>query len=166
MIKSILIYIVLIFQSLTLSTHEYYVSLSEIKHNPDKARLEIISRIFHDDFERVLQTRYDENLDLKPSKQSKDIEVYIQLYFDKKFNIKIDNVEQKLEYLGYEFDDDRINVFFKIDNIKDFKTLNIQNLLLTDVIEDQKNIVHCFKLQQKESVLLTRYDSEAMLKFE
>lgn len=166
MIKSILVYSFLCLHMLSFSAHEYYVSLTEIKHNADKSRLEIITRIFHNDFEKVLKTRYDESLELKPSKQSEDIEAYIKLYFDKKFNIKIDDTEQKLNYLGYKFNDDHINIFFKIDDIKDFKILNIQNLLLTDVFEDQKNIVHCFKLQQKESVLLTRYDAEAMLKFE
>ena len=165
MIKSVLIYSFLCFQMLIFSAHEYHVSLTEIKHNPDKARLEIITRIFYDDFEKVLKTRYDENLELKPSKQSENIEAYIQLYFDKKFIIKTGNTTQTLDYLGYKFDDDRINIFFKIENVKNFNILNIQNLLLTDVFEDQKNIVHCFKLKKKESVLLTRYDAEAVLKF-
>ena len=72
-------------------------------------------------------------MELKPSKQSENIEAYIQLYFDKKFNIKTDGAAQKLDYLGYKFDDDRINIFFKIEDVKDFKILDIQNLLLTDV---------------------------------
>lgn len=166
MIKSLSFLILIIFQTLIFSTHEYYVSLTEIKHNPDKQRLEIIARIFSDDFEEVLKARYDQNLEFKPIKQSENIETYIRLYFDKKFNIKIDHAAQNIDYLGYKFKDDQVHFFLKIENITDFRILEIQNLLLTDVIEKQKNIVHCFKLQQKESVLLTRYDSEAVLKFE
>jgi len=147
------------------STHEYYVSLTEVTYNPKKKRVEIISRLFHDDFEKVLKTRYTEDIELKPSVQSENIEDYIKLYFDKKFQILIDDHNSKVEYLGYKFDQDRINIFLKIDNIESLNSIKLNNLLLTDVFEDQKNIVHCFKLKQKKSVLLTRSDSEAMLKF-
>jgi hypothetical protein len=147
------------------SAHEYYVSLTEITFNPEKNRVEIISRLFHDDFEKVLKTRYSENLELKPSIQSENIEDYIKLYFDKKLQVLIDNSHTKAEYLGYKFEQDRINIFLKIDRIENVEVIKVQNLLLTDVFEDQKNIVHGFKLNQKKSVLLTRFDSEAMLKF-
>ncbi|MBS3737600.1 DUF6702 family protein [Mesohalobacter halotolerans] len=152
-------------QFFSILNHEYYVGLTEVKFNPDKERLEIISRLFYDDFENVLKARYGKDLKLRPVKQSKDIEAYIKLYFDKKLRFKTGDQTHKLSYLGYEFEDDRIHIYFKINHIKNFNTLNIQNLLLTDVIEDQKNIVHCFKLNQKESVLLTRDKSEAVLKF-
>ena len=152
-------------QFFSILNHEYYVGLTEVKFNPDKERLEIISRLFYDDFENVLKARYGKDLVLRPAKQSKDIEAYIKLYFDKKLRFETGDQTHKLSYLGYEFEDDRIHIYFKINQIKNFNTLNIQNLLLTDVIEDQKNIVHCFKLNQKESVLLTRDKPEAVLKF-
>ena len=152
-------------QCFTILNHEYYVGLTEVKFNPDKERLEIISRLFHDDFENVLKARYGKDLVLKPTKQTIDIETYIKLYFDKKLTLKTGDQKHKLSYLGYEFEDDRIHIFFKIKNIQNFNSLDIQNLLLTDVIENQKNIVHCFKHNQKKSVLLTRYKSEAVLKF-
>ncbi len=165
MIKTVAISLVIISQFISTLNHEYYVGLTEIKLNPKKERLEIISRLFHDDFENVLKARYGKSIDLRPSKQSKDVETYIQLYFDKKLNIKTDNETQKLSFLGYKFEDDRINIYFKITGIQIFNNINIQNLLLTDVIEEQKNIVHCFKPNQKKSVLLTRFDSEALLNF-
>jgi len=162
----------LVFISLFLSTsivlhsaHEYYVSLTEITYKAEKKRVEIISRVFHDDFEKVLKARYDNELVFRPSEQSENIDAFIKLYFNKKFNISINNSSSKIEYLGYKFDQDRVNIFLKIENVKDFNTISIENLVLTDVFEDQKNIVHCFKPNQKKSVLLTRFDSKAMLKF-
>lgn len=165
MIKFFSIALIVTAQFFSTPIHEYYVGLTEIKFNSEKERLEIISRLFHDDFENVLKVRYDKSLTLRPSKQSENVEAYIKLYFEKKLLIETDGQKQPLSYVGYKFDEDRINVFFKVVEIKDFNKINIQNLLLTDVIEEQKNIVHCFKLKQKESVLLTRFDSEAMLKF-
>lgn len=146
-------------------SHEYYVGLTEITYKPEKKRIEIISRLFHDDFERVLKTRYVESIELKPSKQSENVEMYIEQYFEKKLILTNTSQQYQLKYLGFKFDDDRINIFLKIEDVQNFKSLGIQNLLLTDVIDDQKNIVHCFKPNEKKSVLLTRFDSEALLNF-
>lgn len=165
MIRFFLFTLIILSQALIYSAHEYYVSLTEITYNPENERVEIISRLYHDDFETVLKARYNENIELKPSNQSENVESLIRLYFDKKFKISIKEKEVKIEYLGYKFDQDRINIFLKVEGVKDFDSIKIENLLLTDVIEDQKNIVHCFKLNQKKSVLLTRFDSEALLKF-
>ncbi|RRO13520.1 DUF6702 family protein [Flavobacteriaceae bacterium 14752] len=165
MIKYITLSLIVFTQFFSSINHEYYVGLTEIKFNPEKERLEIISRLFHDDFENVLKARYGKDIRLRPSNQSKNIDAFIKMYFDKKLNITTDNQSQSLSYLGYKFDEDRINIYFKITDIQNFTSIAIQNLLLTDVIEKQKNIVHCFKLQQKESVLLTRFDSKAVLKF-
>ncbi len=165
MIKYITLSLIVFTQLFSSLNHEYYVGLTEIKFNPEKERLEIITRLFYDDFENVLKARYGNELVLKPSEQSKNVEDFIQMYFDKKISITTDGQTQKLTYLGFKFDEDRINIYLKITDIQNFTSLAIQNLLLTDVIEKQKNIVHCFKLKQKESVLLTRFDSEALLKF-
>ncbi len=165
MIRNISLLILVLFLTSGKIAHEYYVSLTEITFSPEKERLEIISRIFHDDLERVLKTRYNESIQLKPSLQSENVEDFIKLYFEKKLKLFSDDNALKIEYLGYKFDDDRINIFLKVEKIDKLNNLRIKNLLLTDVIEQQKNIVHCFKLNQKESVLLTRFDSEALLKF-
>lgn len=165
MIKYLALYFILISQFSVGLLHDYYVGLTEITYKPEKQQLEIISRLFHDDFEKVLKTRYIESIELKPSMQSKNVDDFIKLYFEKKLILNYDNKALKFEYLGYKFDDDRINIFLRVDNVENFKTLKIQNLLLTDVFEEQKNILHCFKPNQKKSVLLTRFDSEAVLKF-
>ncbi len=165
MIRLFLFTLLLLSSSFLNTAHEYYVSLTEITFNPDNQRVEIISRVFHDDFEKVLKARYDNQLVFRPSEQSDEIEAFIKLYLNEKFKISINNSPSKIEYLGYKFDQDRVNIFLKIENVQDFDVINIENLLLTDLFEDQKNIVHCFKLNQKKSVLLTRFDPEAMLKF-
>lgn len=165
MIRYISIYVIIVSQFLAGLLHDYYVGLTEITYKPEKQRIEIISRLFHDDFERVLKTRYLKSIALRPSKQSENVDKYIKLYFEKKLILTKENQPYKMEYLGFKFDDDRINIFLKIKDVENFQQIGIQNLLLTDVIEEQKNIVHCFKPNQKKSVLLTRFDSEALLNF-
>lgn len=165
MIRLFLISLMLTSQAFMTSAHEYYVSLTEVTYKPEDQKVEIISRLFHDDFERVLKARYNEGIEFKPSVQSEDIDAFIKLYFDEKFKLSIDNKTSAVEYLGYKFEQDRVNIYLKVENSKTFNSVGIENLLLTDLIEEQKNIVHFFKPNQKKSVLLTRFNSEAMLKF-
>ena len=54
MTKKILFIGVLLILSANKAAHEYYVGLTEITYNPEKDRIEIISRLFHDDFENLL----------------------------------------------------------------------------------------------------------------
>jgi len=165
MIKKLLFFCVLIFLVSGYDKHEYYIGLTEITYNEDEERLEIISRLFIDDLEKVLKERYNSEIILNTKEQSGNIDFYISKYFDRKLKLSILNNELDLKYIGYKFEKDRINIFLKIDQIKIFNELKVSNLLLTDVFEDQSNIVHCFKLNQKKSVLLTRYKSEALLNF-
>ena len=146
--------------------HEYYVGLTELTYNTEKQRVEIIVRLFFDDLEDVLRERYSPDLSLDPSNLSKDIEAYIKMYFKRKLKISVNGKEKEMEYLGYKFEQDRINIYLKIENIPELSELKVHNLLLTDLFEDQKNIIHGFKNKQKQSVVSTKYDYEHVLKFD
>ena len=147
------------------SSHEYFISITEITYNQEKNRVEIISRLFFDDLEEVFKERYSSELTLEPNNVSENIDFIIEKYFEKKLKISVDDTYKPLDYLGYKFDDDRINIFFKIDNITQFENIGVHNLILTDVFDDQQNIVHGFKNKQKRSVILTKHDYEHVLKF-
>ncbi len=151
---------------ISFSAHEYHVSITEITYVKDKNRVEIISRLFFDDFQDVLNERYSTNLSLDPTSPSSDLEIYIEKYFYKKLKIEIDGEPKDLQYLGYRFDEDRINIFLKIDEIPNLKEIKLSNLLLTDFFDDQQNIVHGFKEDQKASAMMNRYKYEHVLKFD
>ena len=146
--------------------HEYFISITEIRVNDEKHRVEVISRLFFDDFKEVLKERYSSNLKLEPGNVSEDVEMCIKKYFEKKLKITLDGQSKTLDYLGYKFEDDRINIFLKIENVYQIKEILVDNLLLTDLFEDQQNIVHAFKGEQKQSTVLTKYKSEHLLKFD
>ncbi|MDX1427458.1 MAG: DUF6702 family protein, partial [Salegentibacter mishustinae] len=44
--------------------HEFYLSVTEIEYNNEKQSLQIITRVFIDDFEDVLNERYGADLQL------------------------------------------------------------------------------------------------------
>jgi hypothetical protein len=95
MIKYITLSLIVFTQFFTALNHKYYVGLTEIKFNPDKERLEIISRLFYNDFEKVLKARYGKDIVLKPSEQSKILIknlVSQQIIKYKQFHISVTNL--------------------------------------------------------------------------
>ena len=44
--------------------HEFYLSVTEIEYKEEKQSLQIITRIFTDDFEEVLRKRFDDDIRL------------------------------------------------------------------------------------------------------
>ena len=44
--------------------HEFYLSVTEIEYNNEEQSLQIITRVFIDDFQNVLNERYDADIQL------------------------------------------------------------------------------------------------------
>ena len=50
--------------------HKYYISVTQINYLQEKQSVQITSRIFIDDFEKLLRERYDENITLADENES------------------------------------------------------------------------------------------------
>jgi len=71
--------------STTADVHEFYLSVTDINYVAEKQSLQIISRVFTDDFEDVLNKRYQKDFKLIPSLEVKETDVYIERYIKDKF---------------------------------------------------------------------------------
>ena len=71
------------------TAHKYYVSVTKIEYVQEKESVQIISRIFIDDFEKLLRERYDENITLGAKEELSTIDVYIERYLTEKLKIDI-----------------------------------------------------------------------------
>jgi len=47
-----------------------------------------------------------------------------------------------LKYLGKKYEDDMIYLYIEIENIDELSSITIENLILTDLFEEQKNMIH------------------------
>lgn len=164
--KAVALFLTLIlFSSFTLKEHETYLSVTEIEYRPQKETLQIISRVFIDDMEDVLSKRYQKDVSLS---YKKDLEInkdLLQKYISKKFTIEIDNKAVQLNLLGSKFDADQIVLFLEATNIKKFGSIEVENLILTDLYDSQKNIVHVKKGDAIESMLLVKDKSSSTVNF-
>ena len=94
------------------SVHKYYVSVTNIEYVKEKEAVQIISRIFIDDFEKLLRERYDENITLGAKDEISTIDAYIERYLAEKLKIDINGQASKFIYLGKEYEDDIVFCLF------------------------------------------------------
>ena len=88
--KLLFLFLLIPFFSFT-SLHKYYISVSQINYIEEKASLQITTRIFIDDFENLLRTRYDETITLAGKDEPEIANTYIEKYLKDKLTIKINN---------------------------------------------------------------------------
>lgn len=137
------------------SVHKFYVSVMQIDHVPSKKRVEITSRIFIDDLEKALTKKHNKNINLTSSRELPDADVLIEGYLKEKVKIFINNKPQNITFLARELEGDVLILYTKIAISKKINTFEIYNSLLTEVYQDQQNIVHTNINSNKKSILLT-----------
>jgi len=162
---SLLLTLFISFSSFTTGAHKYYMSVTDIEYVPQKKSLQIISRVFIDDLEKLLQTRYDDSIELLTEGNAAANNKYIEKYFQDKFQIIIKNKSLPLKFIGKRYEDDMIICYFEAVNVENFKNVTISNLVLTDLFEDQKNLVHFKKEDRTESIMLIKDKPKDTIEF-
>jgi hypothetical protein len=147
------------------SIHKFYVSTTMIEYVAEKQSLQIITRIFIDDFERVLQERYDETIILSEKGESEIIQAHIERYLKLRINIKINDIDSKLVFLGKEYEDDMMICYLEINNVTHIKSLEISNSVLFDLNSDQQNIIRTKVNSKNKSFILIKENDKGLLKF-
>lgn len=138
----ILLLLVLISLSSFTSVHKFYVSVTEIEYNEKVQSLQIISRVFIDDFENVLKARYDGDIKLGANSETSNAEDFIKKYLEQKLEITLDGRLVEEKYLGKEYQNDMIIFYVEVPQVKRFKEISVRNSVLMDLFEEQKNLIH------------------------
>lgn len=140
-------YVLLILvQSLTYSSerHDFHLSKTDIHYKSEQQALQITVHSFIDDTEEALQPSMEEELKLMTNSEHEKADSLLAAYLSENIVIKIDGVEQACQYLGKEASDDIQGVYcyLEILNVSAFATLEVDNSILIDIFQDQKNIVN------------------------
>ncbi|TYA53213.1 DUF6702 family protein [Formosa maritima] len=145
--------------------HKYYVSVTQIEYVKEKESVQIISRIFIDDLEDVLQLRYKEDLIIKKENEAPEVNLFIEKYLKGKLTIIINGEEKPINFLGKEFDNDIVICYLEIEDIKEIKTFEIQNLVLFDLYAEQQNIIRTKINSKNKSFILIKENDKGLLNF-
>ncbi len=145
--------------------HEFYLSVTEIEYNNEKQSLQIITRVFIDDFQDVLNERYDANLQLSEEAEEGAVTENISKYLKQKLRLQVNGEELQLNYLGKEYDADQLVLYIEVENLSSFNKIQVTNEILTDLFDDQKNVVHVKVNDKTKSLLLMRNQETEKLTF-
>jgi hypothetical protein len=153
---------VIIFSLTSLSRdHKYYVSVTDVEFVTQKKSVQIISRLFIDDLETVLNERYDESIKINENFSSENL----IKYFSAKMLISIDDNLQKMDFVGFEIEDDMVHCYFEIKDISEMNSIKVINNLMFEVFDSQQNITHINAKGKKKSFLFSKDNATGLLKF-
>lgn len=146
--------------------HKFYVSVTNVVYSENDQAFQITSRVFIDDLEAVLLERYGVDMDLATPQESALANQYIEKYFRAKFAVELDGKPVKYDFLGKRYDVDVAICYLEIPKVPlpSLSTMALHNEVLTDLFEDQKNVVHIKWAGNKKSFVLIKDDNKGMLK--
>lgn len=122
--------------------HKYYLSLTEVTINSEKHTLDVSSKLFIDDLELELGKIVNKKIDLSLSLKSKELEELLFNYLNKNFKINVGGKLQKLEYVGYEVENDAVWCYMEVAHFKEKGTISILNTLLYERFPEQSNLIN------------------------
>ncbi|MGB5818282.1 MAG: DUF6702 family protein [Saonia sp.] len=145
--------------------HKFYVSVTNINYSEKDDSFQITSRVFMDDLEQVMEERYGIKAHLASEEENAMANDYIEKYMRAKFTLKIDGEHKDFDFLGKEYDNDVVICYLEIPKIgfSNIKSVEVQSDVLTDLFDEQQNIIH-FKFKgKKKSFVLIRENNKGML---
>lgn len=167
MTKSFKLYLLILLVPLMTAAgiHKFYVSVTNMEYAEEQRALQITTRIFIDDIEEVLKARYDVKAELDTEKEIKESDELIGKYLAAKIVIHINGEQKSFTYLGKEYSDDLMVCYMEITNIDlaGIRSIEIKNDVLTELFEEQQNVVHLKMGSKKKSFILVRENNKGML---
>ena len=164
--RSQFLFFLLIFPLLSFSDyHKFYVSVTEIEHNEKNETLQVISRVFTDDFENVLKMRFDPTIRLGEKVETQGVNVHIEKYLNQRFAVEVNGKPLKAKFLGKEYENDMIIFYIEIPNVKEMKKIQVKNTLLLDMFDEQKNLIHVEYKGKTKSLILAEGRGTDVLNF-
>jgi hypothetical protein len=146
--------------------HPLHISVTEVNHDEKDKSLEIMSRIFIDDLETTMRKRLNSpDLDILNPKD-KTVDAMMRDYFNEKLIVSLDNRKHPLNYLGHERDGDVFIFYIEVPKVKKWKTIVVTNSVLTEIFEDQSNLVHVTRGEVVKSLRLNKDNPAGTLSFQ
>ncbi|WP_299782754.1 DUF6702 family protein [uncultured Formosa sp.] len=148
------------------TAHKYYVSITEVHYVKEKKSVQIITRIFIDDLEKLVRERFDESITLAGKNESEKVDYYLEKYLTEKIKIKINGQNTVLQFIGKEYDNDIAICYIEIPKIDHISDIEIENMVLFDIFEEQQNVVRLNINNKKKSFILIKENDKGLLKLD
>ena len=146
--------------------HKFYLSVTSVEYSDRYRAIQLTTRIFIDDFDKVLLERYGIKGNLATKEESAMADTYIEKYLKEKFIVEINGKQVDYDFLGKVYDNDIMICYVEVPEIslESTSSISLRNEVLMDIFQEQKNVVHFRLGNQKKSFVLIRENNKGMLK--
>ncbi|MGB5980911.1 MAG: DUF6702 family protein [Nonlabens sp.] len=147
------------------TTHKYYVSVSNVKYSKKAGAVQMLTRFFIDDLQKVLNARNEKQVELGDASEIKEHLEGIQYYLNLKLKTEINGAEVTPKLLGAEYEGDQILLYIEFSKSKIPATVSMEFNAFYELFEEQKNLVH-FKIKgERKTMILERGQPSDHVKF-
>ncbi|MCF6213096.1 MAG: hypothetical protein L3J45_03625 [Flavobacteriaceae bacterium] len=157
--------ILLLIPLMGFTAHKYYLSLTQIDYKPQEKTLQISMRLFIDDIEKSLESNFREKFNLDTPNELPKTNNYIAFYLNNHFRVTVNNKPTNYTFLGKEYENDIVYFYIEIDSVPPIKSIGVQNTILMNAFDSQKNIIKLNINNQKKTMLLNKSNDKDLLNF-
>jgi len=160
-----IIVLLLVLPLFAFTMHKYYVSLCEIEFIKEKQSIQITLGVFIEDLEVTLNKNSGKQLNLASKTEVVNIDDYYKKYLNEHLQIAVNGKIQSFKYIGKEYDGDIVRFYLEIIDVKELKSIEVFNNILTADFSDQKNIVKIKVKDFNKTLYLNKSNYKSLLKF-
>jgi hypothetical protein len=147
--------------------HPVHVSVTEIAFDEKERELEIVSRIFLDDLERSIRDdKKQPGLNLLQPGGTITTDQLVSDYLTTRFKVSLNGKTQRIKYLGHEVESEAVLCYIQVLNVRKVENIEVSNTVLTELYEDQSNLVHVTVRETVKSLRLMRDTPSGKLTFD
>ncbi|MCH7408033.1 hypothetical protein MM239_01385 [Belliella sp. DSM 111904] len=158
-------YILIIWLGWKAMFHPFYISLTDIRYNEDQQSLEIAQKIFWDDFEISLSKTFESKVDFINPENTDRLENMVKKYLLTHNQITINGKAIKLNYLGFEIEEDAAWFYLEGVLTETPNSVEINNTILIKEFDEQQNLVNFYMGRKPKSIILHKDKTKGSLSF-
>ncbi|MEZ4829412.1 MAG: DUF6702 family protein [Bacteroidia bacterium] len=163
--KTLVVFLFVAFALPLPATHPFYLSIAEIDYNSQNKTFEVSLKLFTDNLESGLEKAFPDKFQPGQPISATDKDQLVAAYLKDKFSVSVNGKPVEFTFLGQEVLPDVTWCYLEGKNISSVQKVRVKNLLLLEVFDSQKNIVHIDISGRKKSLLLQRGNTEEEVLF-
>lgn len=123
-----------------LNVHDFFISILTIRHNAEKATLDLTWQMTAHDVEHALANVAE--LKLGSTKEHPKADSLLNAYFIEHLHLEQATKGLHWKWIGRELEGENLFCYLQVEGIGSANNLSVSNSLLQDVFLEQDNIVH------------------------
>lgn len=158
--KKFLLFFILLstITSFTTEKHPFHVGSVEYNYNNSSKTFEISGKFFIDDLENAVSKSSNKTLRFQDAKFKKEINDALKIYTLNNLKLKANGKLLKLNYIGFEEENESVNIYLESEKIENPKKLETAVSMLYNLYNDQMNIIHLVINKERKSTRLSYPD--------